>query len=224
MRESSKLEDCPLPSELFYDVDNDVWLRPLDGSTYRVGVAVPLLFKVGKLSNVKPRPVGTVVKRGQSLALLESQRFTGPLWAPLQGEIAGINESVVAEPGKVAEDPYGDGWVVELKTHSDPILAGLLTGEDAIKRYEEKIDREGIVCLKSYPDHRITALAETCEMILTKVGDYFFKFVKPGETLHVVTQDPATEVDMLKWARDMGQELVDMKRRGKLIHVLYRRL
>jgi len=219
----TEVEGCSIPDELLYDVENDVWLMPLPRNLYRVGVAVPLLFLAGKLQRVKPREVGTIVRKGQALALLESIRYAGALTSPLDARIIRANMDVAERPETVAEDPYGEGWIVEIEAYIAPD-SGLVTGEEASRRYTAKITRNNIMCLKVLPDHRITALAESCEMILTKIGDFHFKFVAPGETLHVVTQDPATEVDLIKWAQDMKQELVDIRKTGKLLHVVYRRV
>ena len=218
-----EVEGCKLPQGLLYDVENDVWAREISENRYILGITTPLLFMIGKLTNLRPRNVGTEVKRGGTLALVETSRYSGALISPMDCTITKVNDKAVVNPLVVIQDTYREGWIVEVEKKDESPTGNLLGWEKAINTYREKILRNRIICFKTYPDHRITALGETCEKILTKVGDYFFKFVKPGETLHVITQDPATEVDMIKWAQDMGQELVEIKRQDKIIHVIYRR-
>ena len=213
------IEGCEFPDDLYYDIENDIWVSVIDDKLYRVGLTLPFFYKVGKPTRIKPRPANTVVNRGSSLATIETPIYVGAVYSPLNGKINRTNSTI-----DITKDPYGSGWIVELQSSEQPNSAGLLQGEEARAKYEEKLKRERIVCFKTFPEHRLTALAETCEQILTTVGDYFFKNVNRGETLYVITQEPATEVDMIKWAEDMKQELLEIRRQDKLIHVLYRRV
>ena len=213
------VEGCEIPDNLYYDVENDVWVRLVEDNIYQVGLTLPFFYKVGRPTRIKPRPAGTAVKRGSSLATVETATYTGALYSPFNCKITYVNNYIV----DVVKNPY-NVWIVELNSFEKPSEAGLLTGEEAKAAYEKKLQTEKIICFKTYPDHKITVLAETCEKILTTVGDYFFKHVTKGETLYVLTQDPATEVDMIKWAKDMNQEILEVHRQDKLIHVLYRRV
>jgi len=210
---------CEFPDEYYYDVENDVWVFRVSEKVYRLGATMPFFYKIGRPTKIKPKPVGSHVKRGQSIASIETSRYVGVIYSPIDGEVVNINQNLE----RIVEDPYKDGWITEIETEQE-IDNRLKRGEEAVREYEKKLAEENIVCFKTYPDHRLTVLAKTCEQILTQVGDYFFKFVKKGETLYVITQDPATEVDMIKWAQDMKQELVELHRQGSLIHVLYRRV
>lgn len=77
--------------------------------------------------------------------------------------------------------------------------------------------------METLADYRFTVFGETCENILTQVGDFISRYLKVGESLHVITTDPATEVDMIAYADRTGHKLLEIKKIGKLLHVIYMR-
>lgn len=214
------IEGCEIPDDLYYDVENDIWVRGVGENLYQVGLTLPFFYRVGRPTRIKPRPVGSSIKKGSSLATVETPNYVGALYSPFNCEITSINENIVEN---IVKNPYKT-WVVQLRAVENPLDSGLLAGEEAKAIYEEKLRTGKVACFKTFPEHKIIVLAETCEKILTIVGDYFFKHVKKGESLYVVTQDPATEADMIKWAKDMKQEVLEIRRQDNIIHVLYRKV
>jgi glycine cleavage system H protein len=77
-----------------------------------------------------PPGVGTKVTRDQPYAQLESVKTVSDLYAPLSGEIIGVNDALNSAPETVNEDPYGQGWLVKVKL-SDPAEAdSLMSAEE----------------------------------------------------------------------------------------------
>ena len=60
-----------------------------------------------------PRP-GTVVERGQPIATLHGGGRAVTIPAPIRGTIAGVNASVLRDPGLVKRDGYRKGWLVAI--------------------------------------------------------------------------------------------------------------
>jgi TusA-related sulfurtransferase len=146
----------------------------------------------------------------------------GALLTPFDCKVTAVNAAALSNPDIVSEDPYGDGWIVEVAAEGP--TPRLLEAAEASKAYELKNRERGVVCLDIVPHYEIKVFGETCESILSQVGDYMRMYIKQGETLHVITSDPATEVDMISWAEKTGQGLLEIRRVGKTLHVLYRRL
>jgi glycine cleavage system H protein len=48
------------------------------------------------------------------------------LYAPLAGEVTAVNEALDATPELVNTDPYGEGWMYELRVEDPAALEGLL--------------------------------------------------------------------------------------------------
>ncbi|GBC68881.1 Glycine cleavage system H protein [archaeon HR01] len=215
--------DCQLPGDRLYHVGRDIWFQPAGGRFYRVGVTQPLCLMAGYFTTVRPRPVNTFIRRDTPIALIVSRKYEGALITPADVKIVGINESVLENPRIVCIDPYGSGWLAEVEIQEDPGAAGLVESSRAETLYREKNQRNGIVCLKVVPDYSRKIFGESCNMILTEIGDFMEKYVGRGETLHVITKDPVTEPDLLNMATTHGYQIVDLGRAGDLIHVIFRK-
>ncbi|MEM3032317.1 MAG: hypothetical protein QXK39_05340, partial [Nitrososphaerota archaeon] len=201
----------------------DIWFKMLSSDEYRVGVTQPLCLITGYFTYVRPRPERSRVGRGTPIALLVSSKYEGALIAPAELTILNHNPLVLENPRKVCEDPYDSGWICDVITNGSLLEAGLRNASEAEKLYAEKTRRHGVVCLKDVPDYSMRVFAETCTTILTEIGDFMNEHLMAGELLHVVTKDPASEVDIIGWASETGHELVDMRREGAILHVLLRK-
>ncbi|MCS7110263.1 MAG: hypothetical protein NZ956_02180 [Candidatus Caldarchaeum sp.] len=217
-----KTEDgCHYPDDRLYVVEHDLWLKPINSTSLRLGVVHPFLFFVGKPRKVNVRNVGSAVKRNTALATLSTVKTEAALVSPFDFIVRNVNEKAVANPARIAEDPYGEGWLAEVAVMGE--FSGLSDAAEAAEKYRRRNTERGVLCLKTVPDYQITIFGETCEGILTQMGDYMKAHLSVGETIHVVTSDPATEVDMMSWSEKTGHHLVDVKRMGKVLHVVFRK-
>ena len=141
---------CELPEDLWYLVDQDVWLRVLDDGAVAVGMTDPAQTRSGKVLHVRVR-TGKRVAPGQSLATVESGKWVGPVPAPLPGLVGEANPAVLADPSLINRDPYGEGWILRFRPE-DPVEAwpakGLCYGLDASEPYRKKLQEEGLTCVR----------------------------------------------------------------------------
>lgn len=77
-----------------------------------------------------------MVMRGDTCGTLESVKSVEDLLAPVSGEVVGINEDVLDAPEAINEDPYGDGWLFEVRLEDASELTSLMTEEE----YENLLD------------------------------------------------------------------------------------
>ncbi len=140
---------CDIPEDLYYDVERDVWIR-FEGDIAVLGMTDPAQTRCGKLVAVRFKKPGKVVKQGRALATIESGKWVGPFPAPFTCEIVETNEATFAGDILVAnKDPYGAGWMVKVRPlNLDGERDHLVTGEEAVKRYIEKIEAAGIRCFR----------------------------------------------------------------------------
>ncbi len=140
---------CDIPEDLYYDVERDVWIR-FEGDIAVLGMTDPAQTRCGKLVAVRFKKPGKVVKQGRALATIESGKWVGPFPAPFTCEIVETNEATFASDILVAnKDPYGAGWMVKVRPlNLDGERDHLVTGEEAVKRYIEKIEAAGIRCFR----------------------------------------------------------------------------
>lgn len=142
----STVRNCNLPDDLYYLVEKHVWARP-DGDAVVVGLSDVAQNMARTIISVSPKAAGKPVKKGRSLATVESGKWVGPVPSPVNGEIIEVNEALVGEPSTINRDPYGLGWVAKVRC-SDWAAdsADLATGPEGLERYAAFLDSEGITC------------------------------------------------------------------------------
>jgi glycine cleavage system H protein len=137
---------CNLPEDLYYVVGKHVWAR-LEGGLVTVGMTDVAQNMAKTIVAVTPKAVGRIVQKGRNIATVESGKWVGPVSAPVTGEIVAVNGALVASPGLVNSDPYGEGWVARLRPSSwEDDAADLVTGPEGVEAYRRFLDAEGIVC------------------------------------------------------------------------------
>ena len=97
--------------------ENDVWARVLDGVA-RVGISDFMQQKLTDISYFDAPSAGAAVEQFGELGSLESAKAVFEIIAPVAGNVTAVNPAVVDNPGLINEDPYGAGWLVEVKLTS----------------------------------------------------------------------------------------------------------
>jgi glycine cleavage system H protein len=146
----ANVRGCELPEDLYYLVDKHVWAKPLEGGLVRLGMtSVAAKLSGGKLNavTVSARKIGQEIPQGKSVATIESSKFVGPVPAPVSGVLVGGNERLVADPNLAVSDPYGEGWIAELRaTDWAGESGGLATGAGGVAAYQAKLEADDISC------------------------------------------------------------------------------
>jgi glycine cleavage system H protein len=103
-----------VPEDLHYSAEHE-WARRLDDSSrVRVGVTDFAQDALGDVVYVDVPQVGDAVSAGDAVGELESTKSVSEMYAPVAGTIAAVNEALADNPGLINEDPYGEGWLLEV--------------------------------------------------------------------------------------------------------------
>ncbi len=94
--------------------ENDVWARILDGVA-RVGISDYMQQKLTDISYFEPPKTEAAVDQFGELGNVESAKAVFEIISPVSGTVVAVNPAVVETPGLINEDPYGTGWLVEIK-------------------------------------------------------------------------------------------------------------
>ncbi|MDR3748614.1 MAG: putative zinc-binding protein [Acidobacteriota bacterium] len=99
--------------------ENDVWARVLDGVA-RVGISDYMQQKLTDVSYFDSPKMDAIVEQFGELGSLESAKAVFEIIAPVSGTVVAFNGAVVDNPALINEDPYGAGWLVEVKLSDWP--------------------------------------------------------------------------------------------------------
>jgi glycine cleavage system H protein len=87
----------------------------VDGDVATVGITAYAAEKLGDVVFVELPTVGGSVTNGTVVGEIESTKSVGELFAPVDGTVEEINDSVVASPDLVNSDPFGEGWLMKVR-------------------------------------------------------------------------------------------------------------
>jgi glycine cleavage system H protein len=218
------VEGCPLPEDRLYDLANDVWWQPeADGTAARLGVLATLTSFAGRFTSLSFRPVEGVVGRGRSVATVESLRFTGAVRLPVEAEVLERNARVAERPRLVNDAPYGEGWVVRVRpARADDVAKYLEPATEVAGRLAERIRVQRIRCWPATPDFELFEIGVECSTVLTMLSEELAR--RPAGT-HVllVTDDPTSPIEMVRWSDQTGHPVLAHRREGTLQHFLVRK-
>ena len=121
-----------LPQDLQYTKSHE-WVRQ-EGDTATVGITDHAQEELGDVVFVELPAEGDSFDAGESFGTVESVKAVSDLYAPVAGEVVEVNSALEDAPEKINEDPYGEGWIVKLRTSGE---ADLLSADEYEKTLEE---------------------------------------------------------------------------------------
>jgi glycine cleavage system H protein len=107
------MAEASYPEDLLYHPEHD-WAR-VDGEEATFGITWYAQDQLGEVVFFDPPAVGTTVTKDEPYAEVESVKAVSDVFAPLSGEIVGVNEELGDKPETINDDPYGAGWMVRIK-------------------------------------------------------------------------------------------------------------
>lgn len=99
----------------FYNAEG-VWAKP-EGDRIRIGLSDFLQQRSGDVAFAEVKPVGTRLAFGEEIAVIETIKVNISLDSPVSGEIAEVNPAMESAPETINQDPYGEGWLAQIKAH-----------------------------------------------------------------------------------------------------------
>jgi glycine cleavage system H protein len=123
-----------VPEELQYTKSHE-WVRTED-DTATIGITDYAQEELGDIVFIELPEEGATFEAGDSFGTIESVKAVSDLYTPVGGEVVEVNEALNDNPEKINEDPYGDGWMIKLRTSGEG--AGLLSASD----YEQLLEEE----------------------------------------------------------------------------------
>ena len=101
------------PAQYRY-ADSHEYAHP-DGDLVRIGISAFAVVQLGDIVFVDLPDVGSALSRGSSFGTVESVKAVEEMYAPVSGEVVERNESVLASPEELQNDPHGKGWLLAVR-------------------------------------------------------------------------------------------------------------
>ena len=121
-----------IPPDLTYTSEHE-WVKRIGDDTVRVGITDFAQSSLGDVVFVQLPDVGADIASGDSFGEVESTKSVSDLYSPVSAKVVAVNGDLEGNPQLVNSDPYGDGWLVELRADADSLgneLGGLLSADD----------------------------------------------------------------------------------------------
>jgi len=113
-----------VPEELRYSTDHE-WARLEDGKV-RVGITDFAQDTLGDVVFVQLPEIGAHLDSGGTFGEVESTKSVSDLYAPVAGTVVEVNGDLADAPGRLNEDPYGEGWICVIEPDDASQLDALL--------------------------------------------------------------------------------------------------
>ena len=122
-----------MPDELYYE-GNHFWVRD-EGDILVMGMDDFAQTLAGDIVYVQLPEEGRILKAGKKFAKLESGKWLGKVYAPVNGELAGVNEELEINPGLINDDCYGKGWMYKIKPDDKGELNNLMHSREELDKW-----------------------------------------------------------------------------------------
>ncbi|MBW4494676.1 MAG: glycine cleavage system protein GcvH [Oscillatoria princeps RMCB-10] len=123
------------PDDLKY-LDSHEYVR-LDGEIAAIGITAYAVTQLGDIVYVELPDIGAALTKGESFGSVESVKAVETLTSPVTGTVVERNEPLNDEPELLAEDPYGEAWLIKVRVDSPDEL------EDAMSADQYRLLVEG---------------------------------------------------------------------------------
>ncbi|CQH59251.1 glycine cleavage system protein H [Halobacterium hubeiense] len=99
-----------VPDDLYY-LESHEWIDPETG---HVGISEFAQDELGDVVFVELPAVGDDLQQDEEFGVVESIKAVSDIYAPVSGEVTAVNDALEDQPELVNDDPFGDGWLIEL--------------------------------------------------------------------------------------------------------------
>jgi len=126
-----------IPQDLRYTKTHE-WVKQNEDGSLTIGISDHAQGLLGDLVFVEAPEEGTTFQEGDDSAVVESVKAASDVYAPVDGEVVAGNEILADTPEIINSDPYGDGWIYQIKPEDAGAFDGLMDADE----YKELVESE----------------------------------------------------------------------------------
>ena len=125
-----------VPENLLYTQEHE-WIR-VDGNNAIVGITKFAQDQLGDIVFVELPEVGALIEEEKPFGVVESVKTVSDLYAPVSGTVKAVNQDLESNPEQVNNEPYGNGWIIEIEIADNNQLEKLMSPEEYIKQCDKE--------------------------------------------------------------------------------------
>lgn len=119
-----------VPENLQYTSDHEWVTTPSNDGVVRVGITDFAQDALGDVVYVQMPEAGSPVTAADVVGEVESTKSVSDIYAPVTGEVVARNEALEDNPALINSDPYGEGWLLEIKVDDPSTVDELLSSTE----------------------------------------------------------------------------------------------
>jgi glycine cleavage system H protein len=116
------------PDDLRY-LDSHEYVR-LEGDIATIGISAFAVDQLGDIVFLELPETGTDLEKGETFGTVESVKAVEDLKAPISGNVIDRNERLLEAPEELANDPYGEAWMLKIHISNPNDLDEAMTAEE----------------------------------------------------------------------------------------------
>jgi glycine cleavage system H protein len=97
-----------------------------DDQHVQVGLTNFIQSELGTVISVELPEVGDKMEKGEAFAEIESVATVHELISPVSGTVSAVNANLEEHPSVINEDPYNEGWLVEVRLKNEAEIDSLM--------------------------------------------------------------------------------------------------
>lgn len=133
------IKEYNMPDDLYYH-EQDTWVKVEDGNV-KIGMTDFYQKLAGETTYVDLPFEGDEIAQGDTCGKIQSAKWVGKFVSPVSGEIVEVNQNLEDDCSLINKDPYGEGWIMVVKTSNlEEELKNLYHGDSVEPWIIQKIE------------------------------------------------------------------------------------
>jgi len=125
------------PEDLRYTQEHE-WVR-VSGNTVTIGITNYAVEQLGDITYVGLPREGEEITKGDVFGTIESVKAQSDVFSPVSGIVAKINDPLEDNPEYVNDDPYDEGWMIQVEASDLDEMSDLMDAK-AYSEYVADLD------------------------------------------------------------------------------------
>ena len=137
----AKRKELLVTPELLLYTPKHTWAQVTPEGNIRVGLSDYAQRHLKGIARIMTEAVGKEINTMEPFGVAETWMFMFDLYAPVSGKIVKINRKLENEPNLINEDPYGEGWIIEVKPKNSLTLERELKSLLSAREYNKMVSK-----------------------------------------------------------------------------------